>query len=96
MAASAARPASLPPDTATLAVTLFLQLAVGVGGGSVGHALIAASLRRKFRDRVLGPPATEEDAALRRTEPFDAALLAGTAALVTGAACWWAVAEALV
>ena len=84
-----------PTQSATLAVTLFLQLVVGVGGGCAGHALVSASLRRKFRDRVAGPPATAVDAELRATEQFDAALLATAALAGVGAVAWWGLSEVL-
>lgn len=83
----------LPPGAATLAVTLFLQLVVGACGGCAAHAVVVASMRRKFRDRVRGPPATRKDAALRWMEPVDAAVVAGAGMVVAGVAGWWAVVE---
>lgn len=79
----------------TLAVTLFLQLVLGIGGGCAGHALVAASLRRRFRRRTRGPPRSIDAATLDATAPVDAIVLVAAAVAGLAAALWWALEHVL-
>ena len=85
----AARGSHHDASSATLAVTLFLQLVLGVGGGCAGHALVSASLRRRFRERARGPPRTEAAAALDASAYFDSMILAVAAVAGVAVVLWW-------
>jgi hypothetical protein len=79
---SGARPPRIPPERAALAFVLELQLFFGVFASAVVHAVIVASMRRRYA-RARGARVNEIAAAI------DGALIA--AAAVAGIVCfgWW-------